>query len=281
MKFVTFSLRSGRLHDQVGLLESDHVLSLTEAGLAGDMHAVIAGGAEKLAEIRAAKAGLPRHALADCALGLPLRPGKVMCCGVNYKEHAAQHTTPPPSEPFFFAKLPSSLVGPDAKVEKSPFTEQLDYEVEFAAVIGRPLYRAKPEEVLPAIFGYTLLNDISARDMQKRNNQVMLGKNFVGSAPLGPCIVTAEELTDPNAVRLMTRLNGTLLQDGNTADWLFPLPELIAFLTRYVPLEPGDVVSTGTPAGNGISRNPQIFMKAGDVVEIESPSIGVLRTVFV
>jgi 2-keto-4-pentenoate hydratase/2-oxohepta-3-ene-1,7-dioic acid hydratase in catechol pathway len=279
VKLVTFSLRDGLLRDQVGLIDGERILSLT--GLTGDMHEVVAGGEEKLAKIRETRATLPQHALAECTLHVPLKPGKVLCCGVNYKEHAAQHTTPPPSEPFFFAKLPSSLVGPDAEVEKSPFTEQLDYEVEFAVVIGKPLYRASEEEVMPAIFGYTLLNDSSARDMQKRNNQITLGKNFVGSAPLGPCIVTADELADPNDVRLMTRLNGTLLQDGTTSDWLFPLPTLISFLTRYVPLQPGDVVSTGTPAGNGISRNPQIFMKAGDVVEIESPSIGVLRTAFV
>jgi 2-keto-4-pentenoate hydratase/2-oxohepta-3-ene-1,7-dioic acid hydratase in catechol pathway len=131
---------------------------------------------------------------------------------------------------------------------------------------------------MPAIFGYTLLNDISARDVQFKDNQITIGKNFAGFAPIGPSIVTADELSRPDAVALKTRLNGRLLQNGSTSDWLFSLPRLISFLSHYVPLEPGDLVSTGTPAGVGAFQKPQIFMKAGDVVEIEAAGIGVLRT---
>ncbi len=131
---------------------------------------------------------------------------------------------------------------------------------------------------MPAIFGYTLLNDISARDVQFKDNQITIGKNFAGFAPIGPVIVTADEMQRPDAVALKTRLNGRTLQDGSTSDWLFSLPRLIAFLSRYVPLEPGDIVSTGTPAGVGFFQKPPVFMKAGDVVEIEGEGIGVLRT---
>ena len=131
---------------------------------------------------------------------------------------------------------------------------------------------------MPAIFGYTLLNDISARDVQFRDMQITLGKNLDGFAPIGPCIVTADALPRPDAVRLMTRLNGATMQDGNTSDWLFPLPELIAFLSGVMTLEPGDVVTTGTPAGVGTFRNPQVFMQPGDLVEIEAEGVGVLRT---
>jgi 2-keto-4-pentenoate hydratase/2-oxohepta-3-ene-1,7-dioic acid hydratase in catechol pathway len=183
-----------------------------------------------------------------------------------------------PTEPFFFAKLPTSVVGPDDPVAKPEETEQMDYEVEFAAVIGRRLHKAAEAEVMPAIFGYTLLNDISARDVQFKDNQITIGKNFAGFSPIGPCIVTADELTRPDDVALKTRLNGTTLQDGSTSDWLFPLPRLISFLSHYIPLLPGDIVSTGTPAGVGVFRRPQVFMKAGDVVEIEAAGIGVLRT---
>jgi 2-keto-4-pentenoate hydratase/2-oxohepta-3-ene-1,7-dioic acid hydratase in catechol pathway len=182
-----------------------------------------------------------------------------------------------PTEPFFFAKLPSSVAGPEDEVRAPPETRQMDYEVEFSAVIGRRLSRAAEAEIMPAIFGYTLLNDVSARDVQFKDNQIMLGKNFDGFAPIGPCIVTADELPNPDAVRLRTRLNGEVLQDGTTADWLFSLPRLIAFLSQVMTLHPGDIVTTGTPAGVGVFRNPQVFMKPGDVVEIEADGIGVLR----
>ena len=131
---------------------------------------------------------------------------------------------------------------------------------------------------MPAIFGYTLLNDISARDVQFKDSQITLGKNLDGYAPIGPCILTADALPDPGAVGLRTRLNGEVMQDGNTADWLFPLPVLISFLSATMTLEPGDLVTTGTPAGVGVFRKPQVFMMPGDVVEIEAEGIGVLRT---
>jgi 2-keto-4-pentenoate hydratase/2-oxohepta-3-ene-1,7-dioic acid hydratase in catechol pathway len=130
---------------------------------------------------------------------------------------------------------------------------------------------------MQAVFGYTLLNDVSARDVQFKDNQITLGKNFNGFAPIGPCIVTADALTDPGRVRLQTRLNGRTMQDGNTSEWLFRLPRLLSFLSQVMVLEPGDIVTTGTPAGVGYFRKPQVFMKAGDVIEIEGEEIGVLR----
>jgi 2-keto-4-pentenoate hydratase/2-oxohepta-3-ene-1,7-dioic acid hydratase in catechol pathway len=130
---------------------------------------------------------------------------------------------------------------------------------------------------MPAIFGYTLLNDVSARDVQFKDSQITLGKNFDGFAPIGPCVVTADEMPHPDRVRLMTRLNGRTLQDGSTSDWLFPLPRLIGFLSHVMRLEPGDIVTTGTPAGVGLFQRPPIFMKPGDVVEIEAEGVGILR----
>jgi 2-keto-4-pentenoate hydratase/2-oxohepta-3-ene-1,7-dioic acid hydratase in catechol pathway len=130
---------------------------------------------------------------------------------------------------------------------------------------------------MDAIFGYTLLNDVSARDVQFADNQITTGKNFDRFAPIGPCIVTADEMTAPDKVALRTRLNGRTMQDGSTADWLFPLPRLIGYLASIMTLEPGDIVTTGTPAGVGYFKNPQVFMKPGDVIEIEAEGIGVLR----
>jgi 2-keto-4-pentenoate hydratase/2-oxohepta-3-ene-1,7-dioic acid hydratase in catechol pathway len=279
MKLVTFSHRKGGHNHHAGVLEGDSVACLTEAGLAGSVLEIVQGGAQALVRIRGGLTEAPRYPLAGVRLEAPIRPGKVLCSGINYKGHADENPNAKmPTEPFFFAKLPSSVVGPEVPVEKSPRTEQMDYEVEFSAVIGGHLHKAAEGDVMPAIFGYTLLNDISARDVQFKDNQITIGKNFAGYAPIGPCIVTADELTDPNSVSLKTRLNGRTLQDGNTSDWLFPLPKLISFLSHYVPLEPGDIVTTGTPAGVGVFQKPQIFMKPGDVVEIEAAGIGVLRT---
>lgn len=279
MKLVTFSDRRNARQNQAGVLDGETVLGLTEAGLAESVLGVIEEGPAALARIRAGMATAPRHALSEIVLEAPIRPGKVLCSGINYKSHAEENPNAKmPTDPFFFAKLPTSVVGPDTPVVKPIATEQMDYEVEFSAVIGRPLHNAPESDVMPAIFGYTLLNDISARDVQFKDSQITIGKNFAGFAPIGPCIVTADAMERPDLVRLKTRLNNETLQDGSTADWLFSLPRLISFLSQYIPLEPGDIVSTGTPAGVGVFRKPQIFMKAGDVVEIEAEGIGVLRT---
>jgi 2-keto-4-pentenoate hydratase/2-oxohepta-3-ene-1,7-dioic acid hydratase in catechol pathway len=277
MKLVTFRSGNG---ESLGVIVGDRVVDLTKAGVAASMHELI----------RAGKAGLQRvvkairtaegsgKKLVATKLLAPIRPGKVLCCGINYASHAEENPNAKmPSEPFFFAKLPSSLAGPEDAIEAAPATKQIDYEVEFTAVISKSLSRAQESDVMPAIFGYTLLNDISARDVQFKDNQITIGKNFNGFAPIGPCIVTADELTDPFNVRLTTRLNGKTMQDGNTEEWLFKLPRLISFLSQIMVLLPGDLVTTGTPAGVGFFRKPQVFMKPGDVVEIEAAGIGVLR----
>ncbi|MFQ8432784.1 fumarylacetoacetate hydrolase family protein [Amaricoccus sp. W119] len=277
MKLVSFSRPGGPI--AAGVLDGESVAGLTEVGLAESVIEVIREGQPALERIRAGLAHAPRHALANVRLEVPLRPGKVLCSGINYRGHARENPNAKmPDEPFFFAKLPSSVVGPDVPVAKPARTEQVDYEVEFAVVIGAPLHRATEAAVMPAIFGYTLLNDISARDVQFKDSQITIGKNFAGFAPIGPCVLTADAMPRPDRVALRTRLNGRTLQDGNTSDWLFSLPRLISFLSEHVPLEPGDIVTTGTPAGVGVFRDPQVFMWPGDVVEIEAEGIGILRT---
>ena len=276
MKLVTFSAGAG---PRVGALVNGEIADLTAAGIAATMKELIEGGTAALREAREAQASAPRLAASDLRLLAPiLDPSKILCSGINYKSHAAENPDARmPEEPFFFAKLPNSIVGPDAPVPYPPRTRQLDYEVEFAAVIGATLRRARDADIMPAIFGYTLLNDVSARDVQFKDSQITLGKNFDGFAPIGPCIVTANEMTRPDNVRLETRLNGRTLQNGSTSDWLFPLSRLIASLSEVMTLLPGDIVTTGTPAGVGLFQKPPVFMQPGDVIEIEADGIGVLR----
>ena len=276
MKLVTFKSASGNSH--VGILTGDTIADLTAAGAASTMLDIVEGGLAKLPALKKTAADAPTVALSSVRILAPIKPSKVLCSGINYRGHADENPNAKmPTEPFFFAKLPTSVAGHEDPIVHSPRVKQLDYEVEFAVVIGKRLSRASEAEVMPAIFGYTLMNDVSARDVQFKDNQITLGKNFDGFAPIGPCIVTADELTDPDNVSLKTRLNGRTMQDGSTSDWLFRLPVLISYLSQTMTLVPGDVVTTGTPAGVGAFQNPQVFMKAGDVVEIEGAGIGVLR----
>jgi len=182
-----------------------------------------------------------------------------------------------PEEPFFFAKLPSTVVGPSQPIICPRLSQQVDYEIELAVVIGKTMKEAAESEVLEHIFGYTILHDVSARDVQFRNNQITLGKNFDTFCPIGPCIATRDEIPHPDRISLKTFLNGQLMQEGSTADWLFSLPQLLSFLSQRITLEPGDVVSTGTPAGVGVFRKPPIFLKPGDIVRLEADPIGVLQ----
>lgn len=278
MKLVTFHTKRGL---RVGAIKGRDIVDLTGAGAAKTMLALIAGGKDALKEAREVlkNAKAPRVPFGDTRIAPPIpRPGKILCSGINYKGHADENPNAKmPTEPFFFAKLPNTVIGHEDIIPYPKQTQQLDYEVEFTAVIGKPLTGAVESDIMPAIFGYTLLHDVSARDVQFKDNQITLGKNFNGFCPLGPCIVTADEMKEPGDIRLRTRLNGETMQDGTTADWLFPLPRLISFLSNVMSLEPGDCISTGTPAGIGLFRKPPLFMKPGDIVEIEAEGIGVLR----
>lgn len=275
MKFVTFAASGGI--PTLGAFDGDTVADL--GTIAGSMLALIQGGASSLSAARVAFASAKRTPLSQVRLLAPVVPGKILCSGVNYKAHALENPKAVmPSEPFFFTKLPSSVCGPDTDVARPDRVSQMDYEVEFSVVIGKRLFHADEADVMPSIFGYTLLNDFSARDVQFKENQITLGKNFAGFAPIGPCIVTTDELTNPSSVRLTTHVNGRTLQDGSTSDWLFSLPRLISFLSGVMPLEPGDIVTTGTPAGVGFFQTPQVFLQEGDVVEITAAGIGTLRT---
>jgi 2-keto-4-pentenoate hydratase/2-oxohepta-3-ene-1,7-dioic acid hydratase in catechol pathway len=206
------------------------------------------------------------------------RPGKILCSGINYLSHKEENPSAVlPESPFFFSKLPSVVIGPGAPIIHPRATQQMDYEVEFAVVIGKVMHHTPEDTVMASIAGYTILHDVSARDVQFKDNQITLGKNFDTFAPMGPCLVTADELAEPGNLRLRTFLNGKVMQDGSTRDWLFPLPKLLSALSQVMTLEPGDVVSTGTPAGVGVFRKPPVFLKPGDRVVLEIEGIGRLE----
>jgi 2,4-didehydro-3-deoxy-L-rhamnonate hydrolase len=229
-------------------------------------------------EILAANSSSSYH-LTEVTLEAPLpRPGKILCSGINYRSHQQENPQATmPEEPFFFAKMPSTVIGPGAPIFRPPGGTQLDYEIEFAVVIGHPMAFTPEAEVRSHLFGYTILHDVSCREVQLKNQQITLGKNFDSFCPIGPCVVTADELTKPDQVRLRTYLNGELMQDGSTADWVFSLPKLLSYLSQVMTLEPGDIVSTGTPAGVGLFRNPPRFLQPGDQVRLEADGIGHLE----
>jgi 2-keto-4-pentenoate hydratase/2-oxohepta-3-ene-1,7-dioic acid hydratase in catechol pathway len=205
-------------------------------------------------------------------------PDKIVCIGLNYRSHAAEAGIDPPSEPTFFAKFRNALVPARATVPLPEASEKVDYEAEVAFVVGRRCSGVDPGEALEAIAGYMLLNDLSARDLQFATPQWMPGKVFDGSAPCGPALVTPDEAGAPDAISFALDLNGERMQEATTSDLIFSIPELLAKLSRWMTLEPGDVVSTGTPSGVGSVREPRVWLKPGDEIVISSPTLGGLRT---
>ena len=205
-------------------------------------------------------------------------PEKIVCIGLNYRSHAAEAGIDPPADPTLFAKFRNALASPDATVELPSASEKVDYEAEIAFVVGRRCKEVEPGDALDSIAGYTLLNDLSARDLQFATPQWMPGKVFDGSAPCGPALVTPDEAGPPDGISFALDLNGERMQEASTSDLIFPIAELVARLSRLMTLEPGDIVSTGTPAGVGSVRKPRVWLKAGDEISITSPTLGELRT---
>jgi 2-keto-4-pentenoate hydratase/2-oxohepta-3-ene-1,7-dioic acid hydratase in catechol pathway len=207
----------------------------------------------------------------------PLRPGKILCSGVNYASHADENPDAVmPTEPFFFSKLPSAVIGPGEPIVIPRPEMEADYEVELAMVLGKRLKHASADGALDAVFGWTILHDVSARDVQFKDAQITLGKNPDTFAPIGPEIVTTDELGNPSKLRLWTTLNGETMQDSSTSEQLFPPGRLLEFLTALVTLEPGDIVTTGSPAGVGCFRDPPVYLKPGDEVAVSVEGIGTL-----
>jgi 2-keto-4-pentenoate hydratase/2-oxohepta-3-ene-1,7-dioic acid hydratase in catechol pathway len=206
------------------------------------------------------------------------RPGKIFGSGINYVSHKDENPAAVmPSEPGFFSKFPSSVIGPGAAIVLPAPESQVDYEVELAVVIGVPGRDIPAAKAMRHVFGYTVVNDVSGRDVQFRPNQVDLGKGFDTFCPMGPWLVTADEIPDPSSVRVRSWVNGELRQDATTQQWIYSVPELIEHASRYLTLEPGDVIITGTPAGCGTFRHPPLWLAPGDEVVVAADGVGELR----
>ncbi len=206
-----------------------------------------------------------------------LKPGKILCIGLNYRDHAIESGMAIPSVPTVFLKLPNAVTAPGANIVLPAISEQPDYEAELAAVIGKSGRNIRAEDWEQYVLGYTILNDVSARDVQLATSQWTLGKSFDTFCPMGPAIVTTDELRDPHALDIRLAINGETLQHSNTRELIFKLPQLIAHLSSIVPLEPGDVISTGTPAGVGLGREPKRWLKPDEEIVINIEGIGELR----
>jgi 2-keto-4-pentenoate hydratase/2-oxohepta-3-ene-1,7-dioic acid hydratase in catechol pathway len=203
-------------------------------------------------------------------------PAKVLCVGLNYKDHVAETGRVLPAYPDVFVKFATTLAGPEDEIQGADVSENLDFEGEVAVVIGRAARHVPEEEALDHVAGLAPLNDISARDLQYRGTQWTAGKTVDGSTPWGPAIVTLDEIGDPQSLELVTRVNGAELQHSNTRHQIFPIARIVSYLSSFLTLEPGDVIATGTPQGIGAKRTPPIWLKPGDIVEIDVERVGVL-----
>jgi len=249
-------------------------------GLPESMAALLAGGEEALAAlraaaVRAAAALLPGDVDPVTRLAPVPRPGKVVAIGLNYRDHAAELGLEIPAVPLMFAKFPTSVVGDGAPVRWDPaLTEAVDLEVELAIVIGRTARGVSREQAFEHVLGYTCLNDVTARDLQFSDGQYVRSKSLDTFCPVGPAIVTADELPDPGDLAVRSWRNGEMMQDSRTSHLIFDVPFLISFCSQAFTLEPGDIIATGTPGGIGYFREPRISMRDGDVMSIEVEGIG-------
>ncbi len=205
-------------------------------------------------------------------------PGKILCIGLNYRRHAAESGLEAPKSPVMFSKFRNALARPGAAVALPPSAREYDYEGELVAVIGRRCSHVSERDALKFVAGYTIGNDLSARDLQFRTSQWLLGKTLDGFLPLGPALVTSDEVPDPQDLRLRTRLNGEVRQDSSTADMIFSVAELVSYASTYFTLEPGDLIVTGTPEGVIMGMPDKNWLKPGDEVTVEIDGLGTLRT---
>ena len=281
MKLMTFA-KDGRT--ALGLVDGDSVIDLGSAdpGLPKDMQSLIDAGPSALASVRAAAGRAPasaKLAVASVKPALPIaRPPKFVCVGLNYALHAKEGGHAIPTYPSFFLRVNSSLIPAGASVVRPKCSVQLDYECELTIVIGKGGRHIPEDKALDHVFGYTLFNDVSVRDYQRKTSLWTAGKNFDATGPLGPHIVTADSLPPgASGLRITTRVNGETMQDSNTSDMIFSTARTIAILSEIMTLEPGDMIATGTPSGVAHARKPPAWMKAGDTVEVEVEKIGILR----
>jgi len=272
MKLVSFSEKDGRVRPGILLQDIGIVLDIENGGYA-DVLAAIA-------------AGVTTHEKGDSYWGYPLskikvhaplaNPPRIFCIGLNYRDHAVESGMEIPKFPVVFFKLVPSIIGPGEAIVLPTITKEPDYEAEFAFVIGKGGFQIPAGEAMEHVYGYTIINDVSARDIQFSTSQWSLSKSLPTFCPMGPYIVTADELADPHALDIQLSIDGEVLQHSNTSELIFKIPELIEYISSITPLLPGDVVSTGTPFGVGLGRNPKRWLKPGETVTITIEGLGQL-----
>ena len=276
MRLINFRRDS---RTEFGVEQDGFVCPLRTAGYVSDLEFFAAGEESlKIARRHLDRRDAEKVSIHNVQVLSPvLKPGKILCIGLNYRDHAIESKMEIPKVPTVFLKLPSAVIGPEADIVLPRNVTQPDYEAELAAVIGRPGRNIAAQDWEKHIAGYTILNDVSARDVQLATSQWTLGKSFDTFCPIGPAVVTTDELRDPHALDIRLAIGGEVLQHSNTRELIFKLPDLIAHLSSIVPLETGDIISTGTPAGVGLGRTPKRWLQPGEQLEITIDGIGTLR----
>lgn len=272
MKLVTFE--QGGRGVRPGLITEGGVIDLSAEGFR-DAIAFMAAPASVQADVARKK---PTISLDGVKLRAPVpAPPRIFGIGLNYADHAAESKMEPQKVPTVFLVLSSAVIGPGSDVILPKASSMVDYEAELAVVVGRPGYQIRANRAMDYVFGYTIMNDISARDVQRATTQWSLGKSFPTFAPLGPWIVSKDDVPDPHALGISLAIGEEKLQNSNTSQLMFPIPQLIEYISGITPLETGDIISTGTPAGVGMGRNPPRWLKPGEEMVIRIDSIGELR----
>ncbi len=267
MRLVSFSLQDGIVRPGA-LIDERTVVDL--AAIYSDPLGVVRAGLSKNPEG-------PKHSIASVRLHAPLpNPPRVFAIGLNYRDHAKESGQPVPTTPVVFFKLTTAIVGPGEPIVLPKNSTQPDYEAEFAFVIGKGGYRIPASAWRDHVYGYTIVDDVSARDVQFATSQWSMSKSFPTFCPMGPAIVSADEIADPHALAIRLSIDGEVMQNSSTKELVFGIPELIEYLSSITPLLPGDVVSTGTPPGVGLARKPPRWLKAGDTVTVTVEGLGSL-----
>ena len=269
MKLISFSSKVGETHPGILFDETKTILDLRPSGFKDTLGVI---SREFIATVAAEKIHLDEVRI--CA---PIRnPPRIFAIGLNYRDHAKESGMEIPTTPVVFFKLPTAIIGPGEPIVLPKNSTQPDYEAEFAFVIGKGGYRIAASDWRDHVYGYTIVNDVSARDVQFSSTQWSMSKCFPTFCPLGPAIVTADEIADPHALDISLSIDGEVLQHSNTRELVFKIPELIEYLSSITPLLPGDIVSTGTPPGVGLGRNPKRWLKPGETVTITIEGLGSL-----
>jgi 2-keto-4-pentenoate hydratase/2-oxohepta-3-ene-1,7-dioic acid hydratase in catechol pathway len=271
VRLVSFSTEDGVIRP--GALEGESVVDLSATGWKDAVEVIAAG----ISEVPKGFGALASHPLSDVKLHAPLpTPPRVFAIGLNYRDHAKESGMEIPTTPVVFFKLTTSVIGPGEAIVLPKNSTMPDYEAEFAFVIGKGGYRIPASDWRDHVYGYTIVNDVSARDVQFASTQWSMSKSFPTFCPMGPAIVTADEIADPHALQISLVIDGETLQNSNTRELVFGIPALIEHLSSITPLLPGDVISTGTPPGVGLGRNPKRWLKPGEIVTVSVEGLGSL-----